>query len=269
MWAWLKLIDRLIDWLFGSTFPPHPFIIILCFHVFRDVFYALYGFLHFRVPVSPQGSLVVREAGTSVWYLAGSPAQPARRLLGVEGVGVGRDAPEPDVGVLLLLRYSRGQTLPGAGLLGVLWAGLATDAGRTRVPHEQEGGQTGQEDALDPVGHVVRGRGAVVHVEDAHGAHDGEGDQHHGEHQVFAWRKGKKKVVGSVVAPVGGVRVWLVSFLCQVNRRKSRDLFPQRGTATKAFRNAIRGLRTRSTFLATLAAAKVQIRGGKETRLHI
>lgn len=55
-------------------------------------------------------------------------------------------------------------------------------------PHEEECGQAAKKDAFDPLGHVVgRGR-AVVYVEDANGADDGEGDEHHGEHQVFTLR---------------------------------------------------------------------------------
>lgn len=113
------------------------------------------------------------------------------RVLGVEGVRVGRDAPQPDIGVPLLLIDARSADgLPDGQLLGALLWELAADVGITRVPHEQEGGKADQEDAPDPVGHVVRGRGAVVHVEDADGGHDGESDQDHGEHQVLAFRKG-------------------------------------------------------------------------------
>lgn len=34
------------------------------------------------------------------------------------------------------------------------------------------------------------GWGAVVHIEDTDGAHSGESDQHHGEHQVFTLERG-------------------------------------------------------------------------------
>lgn len=41
---------------------------------------------------------------------------------------------------------------------------------------------------------MVGGRGAVVHVEDADSAYNGESDQHHGEHQVFTLEKVKDRI---------------------------------------------------------------------------
>lgn len=75
-----------------------------------------------------------------------------------------------------------------APLVGELLAEFVAGVAGARPPHEEECGQAAEEDAFDPLGHVVGGRRAVVHVQDANGADDGESDEHHGEHQVFAFR---------------------------------------------------------------------------------
>ena len=48
-------------------------------------------------------------------------------------------------------------------------------------PHEQNLWQSVDEDAPDPRRHFVRGRFAVVHVEDDDGDEDGQADEEHGE----------------------------------------------------------------------------------------
>ena len=53
-------------------------------------------------------------------------------------------------------------------------------------PHEQNLWQSVDEDAPDPRRHFVRGRFAVVHVEDDDGDEDGQADEEHGEEEVLA-----------------------------------------------------------------------------------
>lgn len=88
----------------------------------------------------------------------------------------------------MAVRPATGTATP---LVGELLAEFVAGVAGAWPPHEEEGGQAAEEEAFDPLGHVVSGGRAVVHVEDANGADDGEGDEHHGEHQVFTFRSTK------------------------------------------------------------------------------
>lgn len=114
-------------------------------------------------------------------------------LIHVERVCVCSDPTKSDVGVLPLVCAALEIVFPDSAAVGIFPAEFIADIGRAWTPHEEEVREADQEETFDPVGHVVGGWGAVMHIEYTDGGHNGESDKHHGKHQVFTFEREKTR----------------------------------------------------------------------------
>lgn len=125
-----------------TALSPHPLVIVLCLHVFGDVFHSVHCLLQVCIPLNSQTLPVLREPTAPIWQVARLPAKRVRQVLvHVERFGVLWDPTESDVGVLPLVCAGLGVAFPGVSLVGVLPAEFVADVGGAWTPHEEEGGQ--------------------------------------------------------------------------------------------------------------------------------
>ena len=126
-----------------TALSPHPLIVVLCLHVFGDVFHSVHCLLQVCVPLNSQTLPVFWEPTTPIWQVARLPAERlCQVLVHVERFGVLWNPTESDVGVLPLVCAGLGAAFPHVTLVGVLPAEFVADIGGAWTPHEEEGRQS-------------------------------------------------------------------------------------------------------------------------------